>query len=297
VNGSETTAATPIIVVGMNRSGTKWISNILSNHPQVVSAQYDRGDGIQETNMLGAFPRAFGDLAVPDNYVGLIEWWAQTDFFRILGIEKEHLYRLDPRPRHPYDLFCCVMEEYARRKGGRFWLQKTSPHRGAACRAHYPEAHLVVIERDVVATLRSAIRLRMRRSGGRRAILREVVSFVHQEKLLGRLRGKPRVVELTYEALLADSSAESRRVCAALGLSYEPGMIEIPFRPNTSFRSAGERDATLTPAMERGIRVLRRLLGLLPVAFFGLLQRLRGRRYPGLVPGTHGMIKDDYRLD
>lgn len=33
----------PIILIGMNRSGTKWLSNMLSNHLHVISLQNERG--------------------------------------------------------------------------------------------------------------------------------------------------------------------------------------------------------------------------------------------------------------
>ena len=286
----------PILVVGMNRSGTKWISNILSNHPQVSSAQYQRGHGIQETNLFGAFPRAFGDLAAPDNYVGLVEWWARTDFFRILDIEREYLYRLDPRPRTQFGLFRRLMEEAARRRGARYWLQKTSPFWAAACREHYPDARWVVIERDLVATLRSTLRLQSAQLPSRAAQIRAVFSFVHQEKLLRRVKQQPGAAALTYEALRADPGGETQRICAALGLDYDAAMLALPFQPNTSFRTTREREETLTPAMERELRHWRRGLRLLPLSACRWARRRWGREDPGLVPGTHGLIKDEHGL-
>ncbi len=42
---------TPIFIVGTNRSGTKWLSNILANHPDVAAVQTERTLGIVETYM------------------------------------------------------------------------------------------------------------------------------------------------------------------------------------------------------------------------------------------------------
>jgi hypothetical protein len=98
-----------IIVIGMNRSGTKWISNLISNHPDVVSLQYERGGGILETNMFTNFPHSFGDLRFPDNYVGLIELWSKTDFFQCAGMDKDFFYSIEKRPTNYFELFQILM--------------------------------------------------------------------------------------------------------------------------------------------------------------------------------------------
>ena len=46
----------PIILIGMNRSGTKWLSNMLSNHIDVISLQNKRG-GLSKLTCLIISPR------------------------------------------------------------------------------------------------------------------------------------------------------------------------------------------------------------------------------------------------
>ena len=89
---------TPIIVVGMNRSGTKWVSNILCNHEDVIGVQSERHFGILETNMFGTMQDKF-DLSSPEDYVGFLEMWSKTEFFRRTDIDKQMFYELAPRPR------------------------------------------------------------------------------------------------------------------------------------------------------------------------------------------------------
>jgi hypothetical protein len=41
---------TPLLVIGANRSGTQWLSNILCNHSDVMSVHFAEHCGIIETN-------------------------------------------------------------------------------------------------------------------------------------------------------------------------------------------------------------------------------------------------------
>ena len=105
-------AVRPIIVVGMNRSGTKWLSNIIARHRDVIAVQSPRTNGIVETNMFGPLPDKF-DLSSPDEYIGLVELWAATHFFRCTGVDKELFYGLRPRPTSGLQLFDVLMSAYA----------------------------------------------------------------------------------------------------------------------------------------------------------------------------------------
>ena len=74
-------AATPLFVVGLNRSGTKWLSNTLCQHAEVAGVLHERFTGILETNMLDTIPRVFPDLREGDDYAAVIELWSATEFF------------------------------------------------------------------------------------------------------------------------------------------------------------------------------------------------------------------------
>lgn len=69
----EMSTITPIFIVGTNRSGTKWLSNILAKHPDVAAVQTERTQGIVETNMFHSLRIKFPDLRRPDDFVGLID--------------------------------------------------------------------------------------------------------------------------------------------------------------------------------------------------------------------------------
>jgi hypothetical protein len=235
----------PIILIGLNRSGTKWLSNLICRHEDVIAVQSRRTGGILETNMFGALPDKF-DLAYPDEYIGLVELWSSTHFFKRTGVEKEFFYRLSPRPRSTLRMFELLMNEYARRHGKAYWLQKTTPLRAAEVLEHFPNARVVVIRRNLMDTLRSTIAL-MRRAG-RRDLFRTIWHCVHQRKLLNRLCRRYAAVEMDYDRLRNDTVREEARLFAELGLPEGKLRPAPAFPRNTSFASDSQRREVLSPA-------------------------------------------------
>ena len=56
----------PIFVIGKNRSGTKWLSNTISNHSKIACVRSHEFGGILETNVFFNMPNTFGDLAIKE---------------------------------------------------------------------------------------------------------------------------------------------------------------------------------------------------------------------------------------
>lgn len=281
----------PIIVVGMNRSGTKWVSNIICSHDEVVGVQSRRTGGILETNMLGTMQEKF-DLSYPDDYVGLIELWSRTEFFRRAGIEREMFYRLSPRPRSVFRVFELLMDELARRRGKKYWLQKTQPVRAPRVLEHFPNARVVVVRRNLLDTVRSTLALQRRH--GRENLFRATWRYVYESKLLDRVCRRPGVIEVQYDALLANPEREKARLLTGLGLDAARTTREAAFPRNTSFTDESQRRRTLPRRDQTVVRIVALAVGLvpLPVISAGIALRSvwRGRRPPPLVQDTFGEV-------
>jgi hypothetical protein len=220
----------PIIIVGINRSGTHWVANILSNNPHVATVQYERGGGAFETNMFTNFPKSFGDLKYPDNYVGLIELWAETDFFKCAGIDKGFFYNLENRPTDYFVLFRMLMEKYAADQNKKYWLQKVNPYDGVKCIAHYPDANFIVIKRNVVDVIKSSVKGAATKYGiKKKQLVKRVFLYVFQEKILQSIKNG--YIYIEYEDLKANTEKEVKRICEALSLSFAPPFFEISSSP------------------------------------------------------------------
>ena len=168
------TEPVPIIVVGMNRSGTKWVSNILCNHDSVIGVRSHRARGIIETNMFGLMQQRF-DLSSPDDYIGFIELWASTEFFQTTGVDKQFFYQLNPRPRKMLELFELLMREYALANQKSYWLQKTGPANAAVVLRHFRNAKVVITRRSLLDTVKSTWVMEQRY--GRRSLIRTAFEY------------------------------------------------------------------------------------------------------------------------
>lgn len=287
---------TPIFVVGMNRSGTKWLSNILCNHPDIAGVQYDRGGGIQETNMFSVLPQKFGDLAEVSNYIGLIELWSCTDFFRLAGVDKAFFYRPETRTTSYTALFRALMEEVARCRGTRYWLQKIPPEDALLVLGEFPDARVVIIRRGVVATVRSSIQQSIKYGRRPRSLVGEGYHYAFGCKCLDRVRTGREVYEVTYERLRENPERVVRDLCQRLAIPFHEEMLRSDFRQNTSFSRPRERETVLTTWQEHSVRLIGSLFSVLPLAVFRLLRTLRGNGPRSFLPGTFGMVRDEHRL-
>ena len=280
----------------MNRSGTKWLSNMLSNHSDIISLQNERGGGIIETNMFDNFPKAFGDLSFPDNYVGLVECWSETDFFKSAGADKERFYRLSPRVCCYFKLFRIFMDDMATRHGKRFWLQKTNPFNGLSCMNHYRDARYVVVKRNIFDTVKSHIQLFLNRDNRTKQIAKEVFFYKYQEKLIYKILKRRNVVSVNYDSLKNDTAKHMKAVCQSIGVDFQKAMLKVKFKPNTSFRNNKQRQALLSETDIFRIKAYSRLFTPLPLTAFYIARNLFGDNRPRFVPGTFGSIKDKFNI-
>ena len=235
----ELTVSTPIIVVGMNRSGTKWLSNILANHPDVACVRGERFQGILETNMFGTMGRKF-NLQYPDDYVAFLELWTKSDFFTMTGIDQEWFVALLCHrnwPRDTVEIFALLLQALAHQQRKRFWLQKTGPAMGLALGDRFPSAKVLIIQRDMKDTVRSTVQLATNQ-GRHVSTARAVYGYVIEAKMLMKLRQLRDVCFLRYEELLAKTEEQVQVVCDHIGIDYSTSLLDISFKRNTSFQHA-----------------------------------------------------------
>ena len=287
-------AIKPIILVGMNRTGTKWVSNTLCTHHDVIGAQSERARGILETNMFGAMQDKF-DLSSPDEYIGFLELWAKTELFQQTNVDKEIFYKLQPRPRSMLQMFDLLMCESARVHGKTYWLQKTSPSRAATALDYLDNALVVLVRRGMLDTLKSTWAMQMRHR--RRKLLRTTYAYVRDRKIMDAIAKKRKVVQVHYEVLRSQTESEVNRLCRELGLDPDKISAQSPFRKNTSFQNEKQRQSIMSREEAYIARSAAALFNLIPLGIMqassAIKARLFGRKRIALMPGTFGVLFDE----
>lgn len=272
---------TPVFVLGIQRSGTTWLANILAQHSRAVAVQSADHYGIHESIFFSHFARTYGDLNEEANFRRFATDFTSSDYYVLTGLEPERLTEI--RPRSYPAVFRAVMEEFARRARADFWVEKSPTHTLLAeqLAATFPDARFVSVVRQTRATITSQLWLPGRLPPPYPARLRRLIGLsLHcaQQRWLRRFCKRNDACFLTtYERLARDTEGETRRICAFLGIDYEATMLELPWRRNTSFGTA-ERRRALQLSDKLVVAVANAALHLLPPSMVvSLIARRRAR--------------------
>lgn len=281
----------PIFVLGLQRSGTTWIANMLEAHPEVAAVSAARHRGVHESIFFSHFARSYGPLDDEAAFGRFAADFTASDYFRLSGMDGGRF--LASRPRDYATAFRLVMEEVASRKQARYWLEK-SPHHTPLCdelARLFPDALFIAITRDSASLTRSRLSAygRVPPSGPRRAgaLCRAGFANAFYRRLVDRFQADHpgRCLKVTFEDLRAGREHEIRRIAAFLGIDGRSDRFEPRFPANSSF--AGGRPPAVP--LGRGDRMLLRLAEraclLLPLGLLAGLHRLKEGRKPARWPG------------
>jgi hypothetical protein len=278
-------SSVPIFVLGLQRSGTTWVANTLGAHSQVAGVEAEDHHGIHESVFFSHFARAYGDLGNDDNFRRFAADFTASDYYLLTDIEENWFWQR--RPCDYVTAFRDVMEELARRRGARFWIEK-SPHHTLLCRqlAHdFPDARFVCITRESISRVRSllwGLRRKPPSYPGRILFLfRACAANDMYSRTLERFSSAcDRSILIRYEDLLRDAEGTLRQITAFVGMPFEAAMLVPRFAPNSSFRSSEERDQALAATDRILIRVFSSILRAVPLPLLRRIDTWQRRRNP-----------------
>ena len=292
-------AITPVLVVGMNRSGTKWLSNLLCNHSMLAGVQSERHTGIVETNMFSIMDEKF-DFSSPQDRHVMIDLWTRTDFFRRTSVQR-HVLLEAPEPKTSLEIFVRFMEAHAGLLGRDCWLQKLSPEAALAIIDRLPTAKVVVIKRDFLSTIRSTLQLE-HIDGKTPSVFDAVYNFVAQSKLLDRLNSRHATFPVRFEDLRDNLPRTMRAVCDFLDIPFEDDVLQSRYAKNTSFKGHDQHPAVgYVEAHASRIHALRVGLGLLPLwaitGYSRLKNAVQGFRSRPFVRGSFSELEAELQAE
>ena len=284
----------PVFVIGKNRSGTKWLSNIIANHPDIACVQREGAGGIVETNIFSNFPALFGDLRYEENYFGMAVCFSQTNFFRLTGLNEGVLY--ENRKENYLDLFRYVMNLYSKRGKKTYWLQKAAVDDFENIYNFFPDARFIVVERDIVDNIRSTRGLAKLNDKPVPGIIREIAKWHLAQKTTRRYQAESNVMHVTFDQLKNDRQNLVKKVCDFLELTFHESMLIDTFKKNTSFQKGIKKEDMLSSFQIRIVRVLTPLFRVVPFFVLRGLGSLMSRKGTGqrLVAKSFSLLREDY---
>jgi hypothetical protein len=296
-SGSELTDPIPIFVIGMTRSGTKWLSNLFCTNSNVAGVQNERHRGVLETSIFDTTQQKF-NLTSDDDFAAFVELWSRSDFFRASGANKELFYRIPSTSRNYLDLFDRLMSDMARRRGCRYWVQKISPHCAIPVLRRFPTARIVIITRPLLDVVRSQAALNVH-NGRKRCVAQTVYDYVVQEKYVSRIRRCTRCAAyVQYESLRDNTESTMQKLLDLLGIGVTNKPIQSPYPANTSFTNGRE---ALPSWLEFGASAYAAMLRILPLpallSISACRRALRRSKAPAtFYSGEFGMLKDNMAI-
>ena len=206
---AETDSLTPIFVLGMPRSGTTLVEQILAAHPEVTAG-----------GELPYLPRLVQDW--PDGPGA-----GQAYPAGAADLEPAALDALGRR----------YLEKVARLAGGRPQITDKTPsnfeHLGLIARI-LPRAKVVHCRRDAIATCCSNFVTLYGGGAGAFSYAFEDLAGYHRlyEDLMAHWQANLQlpILSLSYEALVAEPEAEARRLLAFCGLDWRPEVLDVQAR-------------------------------------------------------------------
>ena len=275
-----------ILVVGLNRSGTKWLSNSLANHPDIFAVTAEQHFGILESNIFNDISRVLPTLSREDDYTAFVCLWAESDFVKTTGVTRDDMLNWEPRPKTPYEAFERLMNEETCKNSKSVWLQKCSPIQALQASDKLKgTAKVVAIRRPFDRVLESSIALH-EQSGANSSFFRNVIVVAIQNRLIDYFWNMEDCHCVHFDEMKSDRDATMRTVCDYLKLPFDSQMTEPRFQQNTSFRNQDRRPLSL--AQRSFCQFVQLCLKMVPVSWVARFwQRSRSRNPLNMVSGTY----------
>src|SRR6056297_738351 len=101
----------PIFILGSARNGTTWLSNTISRHEEVSSAQHRVHWGIHESKIFEHYKK-WGSFENYNNFILFFNNYSCCDYFKLVNGDKRYFYK--NKPIDFYEFFFELMDNYAR---------------------------------------------------------------------------------------------------------------------------------------------------------------------------------------
>ncbi|MEM1313639.1 MAG: sulfotransferase [Pseudomonadota bacterium] len=271
--------AAPIFVLGLQRSGTTWIANLLAGSGEVAAVVAEEHRGVHESVFFSHFARAFGPFEDDRSRAAFETAFAKSDYFLLSDLPRETLTQAIDRSSDYAGVFAEVMDAIAARDGCSHWLEK-SPHHTLLAEDladRFPTARFVCVTRSsasVVASRLAAYDVAPRHPRRAADIVRgALVNALYTRRLERFARRCDRALLVSYDAFVADETAGKRALCGFLGLQGPPENLRSAFAANSSHRDPSTRRLSRA---DRALAAFGALAGAVsPLAALSLIERRR----------------------
>lgn len=270
-----------VFILGLQRSGTTWLANMLAGSGEVAAVTAQEHRGVHESIFFSHFAQAFGPLSDQESRMKFTEAFENSDYYILTGLSSAFLDEAIEHARDYAEVFETVMKRVMTDQGCRYWLEK-SPHHSLLAdelAGRFPKARFVCVTRRSQSLIMSRLAAygRLPPSGVKRIadILRGcLANAYYSRKLTAFAADRSNVLLICYDDIAAKPEEGRQQLADFLALETAADRLESKFAANTSHdRKNASREISLLDSLL--IRLGDLVGGLLPLA---LLARFEGKR-------------------
>jgi hypothetical protein len=268
----------PILVFGKKRSGTKWLSNLISSHPRIAAVKSAKANGILETNLLDRYPNVFGSLKVDENKNAFIRCFSGSKYFENLSVSLKELEKID---FNSYPEFLKkIMNIHASKENSTYWLQKFSTDLIPTLKKNFPKAVFVFIERNCSENVVSSVGLKKHYGefgSNRKAIslIKETALWSIASKRIQKYKEDVNSVCIEFSDLVNNTQKIVGKVYSVAKIKSSEARVKSKFSKNSSFRGSVSKK-NMTSSLDRIIIIISKYItATIPIGIYEIIYSIR----------------------
>lgn len=285
-----------IIVIGSNRSGTKWLSNIIANHEKVSAIQCQDDTGIIESNMFFYYPRIFKDLSKIENRSSFEILFKNSNYFKSSKLNEKDILKI--KTENIIEYYLQFMQMHAKADGNRIWVQKSSAIHYYKNLKYFEDTKLIIIRRNLIDTILSHIGLDVSRNN-KPKVFRHVFIYLLNKKTENKLLRNHSLL-VKFEDLKKKPQLTCENIFKFLNLEFNKELLNSKYLRNTSFNHL-EKKSIINSKIKFKIKFYSFLINLIPwgilMTIYNTISKLYKLKNNSniVVDGTFSMYRKNYK--
>jgi len=272
-----------VFILGLQRSGTTWLANMLAALPEVAAVEDDRHRGVHESVFFSHFTKAFDPWDDVGARARFFKAFATSDYVALSGIEPELIEEFEGTKQSYGDVFVSFMDLLALVEGADAWIEKSPHHTLLAddILSAAPDALFVMVTRDAKNLVQSRLQGfgRTPKRGLKRFadIARGAMTSALYTRTMRGLAKRSNALLVAYEDLKSDPDHQTRqRILNHIGLDASPADMVSQYSANTSFDGAEKQAWTKTD--DAVLTIAKAISAVIPLGVLAWLSAWRDRK-------------------
>lgn len=262
-----------LFVIGRNRSGTKWLSNIFAENKDISAIQREGAGGIIECNLISNYPKILGFENV-ENKTAFEILFQHDNFHKCSGLDNSIISSFEYNDN--LEFFHKYVNKVTGKRGTLYFLQKAPSNALPVLLEKFPKAKFVIIQRtNVVENVISNLLLGTNKISYIK-LTRLLLGYWRYRKIENKYESLfDNVEKVTYEELKKDTEKTVKHICDYLNITYTNDMLDNKYIPNTSYKKGIDKSKFLTQKNKVFVNMVSFFLKRIPLPVMNIFFKIR----------------------